>query len=167
MNIIRILILSLLSHAHCQVVQNTFTRDRNTDLTEAFKTGGLLVLATASTQADCYISCLAMCSSNASCMAVTFSYVDQTCTFYNRTFCFGNQTVPTPSVDLYGKKLGLFQTKLCFLTKTKGLKPFLSTENCTECGTCGRYTLESQLMVNNGKNSFVSANRSIGVDLGS
>jgi hypothetical protein len=121
MNIVQILMLSLLSHARCQVVQNTFTRDRNTDLTDKFKAKGQLVLDTSSTQADCYISCLAMCSGNASCMAVTFSNVNQTCTFYNRTFCFGNQTVPTPSIDLYGKKLGLFQRKLF---KTKGLKPF-------------------------------------------
>ena len=110
----QILMLSLLSHARCQVVHSTFTRDRNTDLTDKFKAKGQLVLDTSSTQADCYAACLAMCSGNASCMAVTFSNVDQTCTFYNRTFCFGNQTVPTPSIDLYGKKLGLFQTEPCF-----------------------------------------------------
>ncbi len=103
MSIIQALVLGLLSHVHCQVVHNTFTRDRNTDFADKFK--GLLVLNTASGQANCNVSCLAMCSSNASCTAVRFSNVDQTCTLYNRTFCYGNHTVSAPSIDLYGKKL--------------------------------------------------------------
>ncbi len=123
MNSIHLLVLGLLSHVHCQIMQNTFTRDRNTDLTDAFKANGLLVLGTSSDQADCYASCLAMCNSNASCMAMTFSNVDQTCTFYNRSFCYGNETVFTSFIDLYGKKLpnGLFSAEL-FL-KAKCLKP--------------------------------------------
>jgi hypothetical protein len=86
--------------SYCDASNATYMRDKNTDLTDVFKTDASPVSSTAS----CYLSCLVFCNNNASCIAVTYSTIDSTCNMYTIDPCYTNNTLARDNVDLYRKK---------------------------------------------------------------
>jgi hypothetical protein len=83
--------------------QGAFSRDKNTDLNDEFKSIGFTTLNSPTGSSNCYTSCLFHCHTDINCMAATFSNTDQTCNLYNKTFCYGNNTLTKQSTDLYRK----------------------------------------------------------------
>jgi hypothetical protein len=82
--------------------ENSFTRDLFTDLNDDFKVNHNLKTAY-SYNADCTVSCLMQCNQNAECMSTAYSVSDNTCTWFNSTFCYGKDTVFDYTVILYRK----------------------------------------------------------------